>query len=246
MQYLLQELETAHDGAGRHNNQTLSALDAGGDRWIRSPCQSDTCLFFTSQRQFLQQQALAYTADMDLDAVEQAHQAIQSGLQFRLHPYHHAVDDRPETYWRSRDCTLIIRFLNSDVMLVVVQRNDFVGLDLLQVRRVQVHITIDAPRSFFDTLRIETSVSDVMTYSALDATYSVATEQWQCNYVKRPFGGGDVSLELATNDVLRKEVTEGDFLVHCFVQLEARLVRFVTTRSWMFPFKVYDVTAIDL
>ena len=72
------------------------------ERWVRSPCISDTCLFFTSAHAFLDPSLVTYDPSFSLDEIQDRHlEAFGSSRynQWLQHPYHHAVDANAETYY---------------------------------------------------------------------------------------------------------------------------------------------------
>ena len=72
------------------------------ERWVRSPCASDTCLFFASAHVFPDPLLITYDPSFSLDQIQDRHlDAFGKDRyeQWLRAPYHHAVDASMETFF---------------------------------------------------------------------------------------------------------------------------------------------------
>lgn len=87
------------------------------ERYIKSSCRSDDCLFMTSLHSFPNPRAIIYEMNMDVDDMEKTHSNLFKHNPFVDNPYNFAVDNNSETAW---------------ISLSDVNKGDFFGLDLLE------------------------------------------------------------------------------------------------------------------
>eukprot|EP00026_Physarum_polycephalum_P000615 Phypoly_transcript_00616.p1 GENE.Phypoly_transcript_00616~~Phypoly_transcript_00616.p1 ORF type:complete len:1104 (-),score=138.14 Phypoly_transcript_00616:967-4278(-) len=86
------------------------------ERYAKSPCFADDCLFMTSVHSFPSPRSIIYKPQMDLEEVEKKHKTATNYAEFLENPYNFAVDNSLDTSWKS---------------LFEVTGGDFFGLDLL-------------------------------------------------------------------------------------------------------------------
>jgi len=129
------------------------------ERYAKSSCYNDNCLFITSAHNFPSPREQKYDASQDLDAVERVHAAVLSHVSFVNNPYHFAVDKNPESFWLSPPD---------------IKKGDFFGLDLLEPLDVNVfYLTVK--HTYQDQLQVEISLDGESWHT--DCEWEIDTQQ---------------------------------------------------------------------